>query len=55
MKPFTVRAECLVEFDVLANSLEEAESLVQNRDVDFFDAQPKEVVEIYRVLETEEK
>lgn len=50
MATFIIRAECLVEFCVEAETLEEA----MNLGCESLDAQPKEVMEVYQIIEGEE-
>ncbi|STO59548.1 Uncharacterised protein [Canicola haemoglobinophilus] len=51
MPKYLIRAECLVEFLVDAESLEVAMAL----DCDALDAQPKEINEVYHIYEGEER
>lgn len=50
MAYFKIRAECLVEFCVEAETLEEA----MNLSCESLDTQPKEVMEVYQMIEGEE-
>lgn len=50
MAKFLIRAECLVEFVVEADSLEAAMDL----DCEALNSQSKEVVEVYHIYEGEE-